>query len=241
MGVVYVVLLRCYRVYRYVRYLTIGWTWRTHNRYILKVEGLESLHQKRSGISTSSGAPLSALSPARHSRASAFPRLRRRGPHRIYSEARREPAHACNTTALFLQCDGVTLTQPNTRWKVSEYKEKQIVYAQGDPANSIFYVHTGQVKVTVISNLGKEAIVSNPRTTRILRRRSNEWCAAAFGFSHYNAPCEIIRLETQTIVRLLRANQEFADYFLTHLLTPDRPGRSQTRWTGLFSITARCG
>ena len=78
------------------------------------------------------------------------------------------------------------LTQPNTRWKVSEYKEKQIVYAQGDPANSIFYVHTGQVKVTVISNLGEGSYRSNPRTTRILRRRSNEWCAAAFGFSHYN-------------------------------------------------------
>ena len=31
--------------------------------------------------------------------------------------------------------------------------------------------------------------------------------------------CEIIRLKTQTIVRLLHENQEFADYFLTHLLT----------------------
>ena len=33
------------------------------------------------------------------------------------------------------------------------------------------------------------------------------------------SPCEIIRLETHTIVRLVHENQEFADYFLTHLLT----------------------
>jgi CRP/FNR family cyclic AMP-dependent transcriptional regulator len=52
------------------------------------------------------------------------------------------------------------LTQHNTRWTLSKYQENQIVYAQGDPANSVFYLHTGNVKVTVISKLGKEAVVA---------------------------------------------------------------------------------
>ena len=52
------------------------------------------------------------------------------------------------------------LTQHNTRWTLSNYKENQIVYAQGDPADSVFYIHRGKVKVTVISKLGKEAVVA---------------------------------------------------------------------------------
>jgi CRP/FNR family transcriptional regulator, cyclic AMP receptor protein len=42
------------------------------------------------------------------------------------------------------------LTQHNTRWALSNYQGNQIVYAQGDPADSVFYVHTGKVKITVM-------------------------------------------------------------------------------------------
>ena len=52
------------------------------------------------------------------------------------------------------------LTQDNTRWTLVKYEENKIVYSQGDPADSVFYIHTGKVKVTVISQLGKEAIVA---------------------------------------------------------------------------------
>jgi CRP-like cAMP-binding protein len=52
------------------------------------------------------------------------------------------------------------LTQHNTRWTLSKYMENQIVYSQGDPADSVFYIHIGKVKVTVTSEHGKEAIVA---------------------------------------------------------------------------------
>jgi CRP-like cAMP-binding protein len=50
------------------------------------------------------------------------------------------------------------LTQHNTRWTLSNYPENQIVYSQGDLADSVFYIHQGKVKVTVISERGKELI-----------------------------------------------------------------------------------
>ena len=111
------------------------------------------------------------------------------------------------------------LTKHNTRWAVSKYEENQIVYSQGDPADSVFYVHTGKVKVTVISQHGKEAVVAI--------RGPDEFCGegAMTGKSQRLATtttmstCEIIRLETQTIIRLLHQDSEFADYFLAHLLT----------------------
>jgi CRP/FNR family cyclic AMP-dependent transcriptional regulator len=115
------------------------------------------------------------------------------------------------------------LTQHNTRWTSSKYKENQLVFAQGDPADSVFYIHRGKVKDTVISKLGKEAIIAI--------RGPDEFCGegALTGTPlrlHTTATmstCEIIRLETKVLVRLLHQNKEFANYFLTHLL--NRAGR----------------
>jgi CRP/FNR family cyclic AMP-dependent transcriptional regulator len=111
------------------------------------------------------------------------------------------------------------LTQHNTRWTLSKYNENQIVYAQGDPADSVFYVHTGKVKVTVVSERGKEAIVAI--------RGPDEFCGEGaltgkplrLATVITMSTCEIIRLETETIVRLLHQDTAFADYFLGHLLT----------------------
>jgi CRP/FNR family transcriptional regulator, cyclic AMP receptor protein len=111
------------------------------------------------------------------------------------------------------------LTQHNTRWTLSKYKENQVVYSQGDPADSVFYIHTGKVKVTVISQLGKEAVVAI--------RGPDEFCGEGaltgkplrLATTTTMSTCEIIRLEKETIVRLLHQDEKFADYFLGHLLT----------------------
>jgi CRP/FNR family cyclic AMP-dependent transcriptional regulator len=110
------------------------------------------------------------------------------------------------------------LTQHNTRWALTNYQENQFVYSQGDPADSVFYIHRGKVKVTVISKLGKEAIVAI--------RGPDEFCgegaltgkplrlATVIAMS----TCEIVRLEKETVVQLLHQDSEFADYFINHLL-----------------------
>ena len=111
------------------------------------------------------------------------------------------------------------LTQHNTRWALSNYKENQIVYAQGDPADSVFYVHTGKVKVTVVSKLGKEAVVAIRGPDEFCGEGAMTGTPLRLATTTTMSPCEIIQLETQTVVRLLHENQEFADYFLHHLLT----------------------
>ena len=42
----------------------------------------------------------------------------------------------------------------------SDYRKDQIVYRQGDPADSVFYIRSGKVKATVVSEQGKEAVVA---------------------------------------------------------------------------------
>jgi CRP-like cAMP-binding protein len=111
------------------------------------------------------------------------------------------------------------LTQHNTRWTVSKYQENQIVYTQGDQADSVFYIYKGKVKITVVSKLGKEAIVAIRGPDEFCGEGAMTGAALRLATAKTMSTCEIIRLETATIVRLLHENQEFADYFLVHLLT----------------------
>jgi CRP/FNR family cyclic AMP-dependent transcriptional regulator len=111
------------------------------------------------------------------------------------------------------------LTRRSTGWTSSNYQVSQIVYSQGDQADSVFYIHKGKVKVTVVSERGKEAIVAI--------RGPDEFCGegALTGKSLRLASattitaCEIVRLEREPLAVLLHREVEFADYFLSHLLT----------------------
>ena len=42
---------------------------------------------------------------------------------------------------------------------ISKYQKDQIVFSQGDPADAVFYIQTGRIKLTVVSERGKEAVV----------------------------------------------------------------------------------
>ena len=43
---------------------------------------------------------------------------------------------------------------------IGEYRKDQIVFSQGDPADAVFYIQSGKVKLTVVSEQGKEAVVA---------------------------------------------------------------------------------
>jgi CRP-like cAMP-binding protein len=111
------------------------------------------------------------------------------------------------------------LTKKNAGMPVATYRENQVVYAQGDPANSVFYIHTGKVKVAVISEQGKEAVVAI--------RGPDEFCGEGaltgkpmrLASAVTITACEIIRIEKNSMTRLLHEEPEFGDYFLAHLLT----------------------
>jgi CRP-like cAMP-binding protein len=122
-------------------------------------------------------------------------------------------------TAQSASLDVMEFLKGATGMAVATYRENQIVYVQGDPADSVFYIYNGKVKVTVISEHGTEAVVAV--------RGPDEFCGegALTGKPLRLAnvttisTCEIIRIEKITMVRLLHEEPEFGDYFLAHLLT----------------------
>src|ERR1035438_7241859 len=96
------------------------------------------------------------------------------------------------------------LMQRGPKRTLSKYRANQIVYSQGDAADSVFYIHTGKVKVTVTSSRGKEAIVAI--------RGPDEFCGEGamtgkpwrLSSATTMTPCEIMRLENVAMMRLLR-------------------------------------
>ena len=59
--------------------------------------------------------------------------------------------------------DSLILSDANGGVTAIKFREDQVLFAQGDPADSAFYIREGQVKITVLSEDGKEAVVAIPR------------------------------------------------------------------------------
>jgi CRP/FNR family transcriptional regulator, cyclic AMP receptor protein len=102
---------------------------------------------------------------------------------------------------------------------VSKYEKEEVVFTQAEPADAVFYIQKGKVKIAVTSDHGKEAIVAILGTGDFF----GEGCligqplrlAAATAMTD----CTIMRVDKSTMVRALHDEPEFADRFMAHLLT----------------------
>lgn len=111
------------------------------------------------------------------------------------------------------------LTKLSTGKTSRAYQSEAFVFSQGDPADAVFYVQSGKVKLTVVSKSGKEAVVA------ILPESSffGEGCLAGqplrMATASADQPSTIIRVEKQVMVALLHRDPEFAERFLAYLLS----------------------
>ncbi|MGA7796123.1 MAG: Crp/Fnr family transcriptional regulator [Candidatus Acidiferrales bacterium] len=98
------------------------------------------------------------------------------------------------------------------------YRDKEVVFSQGDPADSVFYIERGTVKLTAVS-ARKKAIIA------ILQRGSflGEGCLAGQSLRICTArsigSSSVIRLQKGRTVRALRRNPRFARLFVEYLLS----------------------
>jgi CRP/FNR family cyclic AMP-dependent transcriptional regulator len=102
---------------------------------------------------------------------------------------------------------------------VSEYAKDKTVFSQGQPADAVFYIQKGKVKLTVVSTQGKEAVVAVLGPDEFV----GQGCLA--GQPRYMATattmseCEIMCLEKAALVRVLREEPAFSEMFVFYILT----------------------
>jgi CRP/FNR family transcriptional regulator, cyclic AMP receptor protein len=110
------------------------------------------------------------------------------------------------------------LSKVNGGRAISNYRKDQIVYTQGGPADSVFYIQSGKVKTIVVSEQGKEAVVSLLGTGDFF----GEGCLTGqpLRLATVSAMTEsvIVRITKADITRVIHKEPAFAELFIAHLL-----------------------
>src|ERR1700732_945768 len=101
---------------------------------------------------------------------------------------------------------------------IAEYHKDQIVFSQGDPADAVFYVERGEVKVTVVSEQGKEAVVAILGTNQFFGEECLAGQARRIATVATMTNSVIVRLEKAAILRVIHQEPAFSEMFIAHLL-----------------------
>jgi CRP/FNR family cyclic AMP-dependent transcriptional regulator len=102
---------------------------------------------------------------------------------------------------------------------IASYSRNNRIFAQGDPADAIFYVQDGRVKLTVVSRRGKEAVVAILGPTDFF----GEGCLAGqlvrMATATALSDCTVMRLAKREMIRVLHDEPRFSEVFVAHLLS----------------------
>ncbi len=97
---------------------------------------------------------------------------------------------------------------------IATYAKKEVIFAQGDPGSAIFYIQKGKVKLTVVSNAGKEAVIAILGVGDFL----GEGCLAGrpvcLATATAMSDCSMVRLEKAATIQVLHDEPAFSELFL---------------------------
>jgi len=102
---------------------------------------------------------------------------------------------------------------------ISTHRKKQVIFAQGDAADAVFYIKKGKVKVTVVSQQGKEAIVAVLGTDEFFGEGCLIGQPKRLATASAMAESVIMRVEKTEILRVLQEEPAFSHMFMSHILT----------------------
>ncbi len=114
---------------------------------------------------------------------------------------------------------GLFLTTPGPGRSTLVHQRNQVVYSQGDPADAIFYIQNGNIKLTVLSHEGKEAVVAILGAENLF----GEACLGGESVRHATAIAVtnalITRIAKDQMSRALRKHPMFSEFFLSYVLS----------------------
>jgi CRP/FNR family cyclic AMP-dependent transcriptional regulator len=111
------------------------------------------------------------------------------------------------------------LTSVNGGRTLVTYGKSQTVFAQGDDADAVFYIQHGKLKVTVLSEQGKEAVIAVLGPGDFVGEGCLQGQPRRLATAATITECTLMRLEKGTVVRVLHEEPEFSEKFIAHLLS----------------------
>jgi CRP-like cAMP-binding protein len=102
--------------------------------------------------------------------------------------------------------------------KVAKFRGKETIFSQGDPANDVMYIQEGGVKLTVVNETGKEAVVAILGPGNFF----GEGCLAGQSVRMATATTialtTVLVIEKHEVLRVLHEEHEFSDRFIAYTL-----------------------
>jgi CRP-like cAMP-binding protein len=103
--------------------------------------------------------------------------------------------------------------------KVVEFQRNATIFTQGDPSKHVMYIQTGTVKLSVVNEVGKEAVVAMLGPGDFF----GEGCLAGqkvcMGTATASTPTTALAIEREEMVRVLHGEHEFSDRFIKYMLS----------------------
>jgi CRP/FNR family transcriptional regulator, cyclic AMP receptor protein len=103
--------------------------------------------------------------------------------------------------------------------KVVRYRRGEVVFSQGDPVDDVRFVQNGAVKVSVLSRIGKEAVIAMLAPGDFFGEGALAGQTVRIETATAMAPTSVLIIEKEAMARLLHEEPLFADRFLSHMLT----------------------
>ena len=102
--------------------------------------------------------------------------------------------------------------------KAMFFPKKHTIFAQGNPADAIFYLQTGKVKLAVVSKTGKEATIGILGDRSFFGEGSLAGQALRMGTATAMTNCSVLRIEKKAMMQALHREQTLSDMFVAYLL-----------------------
>jgi CRP/FNR family transcriptional regulator, cyclic AMP receptor protein len=101
---------------------------------------------------------------------------------------------------------------------IAHHAKKQVIFTQGDTADSVFYIRKGKVKVTVVSTRGKEAVVALLDVDEFFGEGCLIGQPKRLATATAMTDCTIMRVEKAELSRVLKEEPLFSEMFIAHVL-----------------------
>jgi CRP-like cAMP-binding protein len=110
------------------------------------------------------------------------------------------------------------LSKVNGGRAIAEYRKDKTIFRQGDPSDAVFYIQSGKVKTTVVSEEGKEAVVALLGTGDFFGEGCLTGQPQRLSTVSALTECVIVRISKTDITRVIHEEPAFAELFIAHLL-----------------------
>jgi CRP-like cAMP-binding protein len=103
--------------------------------------------------------------------------------------------------------------------KIATFPKKQTIFVQGESSDAVFYIQNGKVKLTVVSETGKEATIGILNEGEFFGEGCLTGQPVRLGSATAMTDCSVMRIDKRAMMEVLHREHAFSDMFVAYLLT----------------------